>query len=140
MLVLRMLEPPVPPNASWREKYGLVSRDAVAVNESFAPGITARPGDNEWIASEGGGVTTILTVVLAALPTLSEAVTMSGCVPSSLCTGVQENAPFPLRLLLDAVDVPKGSDNMYRLGEKPDGVMVNETVVPTGISPVGESD
>ena len=111
--VVEMVDPPVPPNASLSENLGLVSRDATAVNVSFAPGITARPGDNELITSAGGGVTTMLAVVLAAFPMLSETVTMSGCVPMSLSTGVHENEPIPLMLRLVAVDVvPKESDNM----------------------------
>jgi len=78
--------------------------------------------------------------VLAALPTLSDAVIVSGCVPMSLTIGVQENPPFPLMLLFDTDDVPKASDITYMYGEKPDGTIVNVVFVRAGTAPAGESD
>lgn len=78
MFVSLILVPAVPPNESPREKIGLVNPDVVAVNVSFAADKTVVPGDSDWIEIEGGGITTIVAVVLAALPILSEALIVSG--------------------------------------------------------------
>jgi hypothetical protein len=140
MLAFVILVPLVPLNESPSIKEGLTNPGADTLNVSAEPGMTVCPGASDWITSEGGGATTIVTVVLAALPKLSDALIESGCVPISLVVGVQRNPPLLLMLVFDADDVAKASFNTYIVGEKPVGTILNVTLVRAGIASVEESD
>lgn len=120
---------------------GLVNPDVDTVNVSFVPGITAVPGEMDWIETDAGGETVIVCVVLALLPMLSEDVIKRTCVPTSVAVGVQENLPPP-EMLLPLTDVEaapaKESDNKNSVPEKPEGTIVNMMSSRAGIVVPGE--
>lgn len=74
----------------------------------------------------GVDATTIVTLVLVALPARSCAVTVITCVPSSLVRGVHENAPVAGLIALLFIELPKrasltlntGVDILAALAEK----------------------